>query len=164
MTKGQMGRDNSAIDPVDSAPPQKQPAREQSAREQPARDQPTRDQDRAPPDPFRRLSDCRACRQLRSDVMVARLRLLGLNTVLAVILAVAACQPLPRPFQPEPDDPANPLGERWIGLGDRLSIHSTNNPSSIGKSDLPGCISLKPRDAEDVFDILSEGSKVVIRR
>lgn len=62
------------------------------------------------------------------------------------------------------DDPANPLGERWIGLGDRLSIHSTNNPSSIGKSDLPGCISLKPRDAEDVFDILSEGSKVVIRR
>jgi LysM repeat protein len=62
------------------------------------------------------------------------------------------------------DDPANPLGERWIGLGDRMSIHSTNNPSSIGKTDLPGCISLNPRDAEDVFDILSEGSKVLIRR
>lgn len=45
--------------------------------------------------------------------MGARVRLPGFNTVpsvvLAVVLALAACQPLPRPFQPEPDDPANPL-------------------------------------------------------
>lgn len=30
------------------------------------------------------------------------------------------------------DDPANPLGERWIGLGEFMSIHGTNNPASIG--------------------------------
>ena len=61
-------------------------------------------------------------------------------------------------------DPANPLGDRWIGLGSSLGIHGTNRPDSIGRVDLPGSISLSPRDVEDVYDILSVGSKVTIRR
>ena len=64
----------------------------------------------------------------------------------------------------EPKDPSNPLGDRWIGLGKQLAIHGTNDPKNIGRTDLPGCISLSPRDADDVFDILSLGSRVVIRR
>jgi hypothetical protein len=61
-------------------------------------------------------------------------------------------------------DPANPLGDRWIGLGSSLGIHGTNRPDSIGRVDLPGSISLSPHDVEDVYDILSVGSKVTIRR
>jgi LysM repeat protein len=62
------------------------------------------------------------------------------------------------------DDPSNPLGERWIGLGSEMAIHGTDRPENVGRTDLPGSISLSPRDVEDVFDILSVGSKVTIRR
>ncbi len=62
------------------------------------------------------------------------------------------------------EDADNPLGERWIGLGSGVGIHGTNNPQSIGRTDLPGSISLSERDVEDVYDILSLGSRVTIRR
>ncbi len=62
------------------------------------------------------------------------------------------------------DDPRNPLGERWIGLGDQVGIHGTNNPQSIGGTQSNGSICLRDRDVEDVFDILSSKSRVVIRR
>jgi len=62
------------------------------------------------------------------------------------------------------DDPANPLGERWIDLGNQIGIHGTNDPASIGRAESRGCIRLSPTDVDDVFDILSIGSKVVIRR
>ena len=61
-------------------------------------------------------------------------------------------------------DPANPLGDRWIGLGSEIGIHGTNRPDTIGRTDLPGSISLSPRNVEDVYDILSVGSKVIVRR
>lgn len=61
-------------------------------------------------------------------------------------------------------DQGNPLGARWIGLGSELGIHGTNHAENIGRTDLSGSISLGPRDVEDVFDILSVGSRVVIRR
>lgn len=59
-------------------------------------------------------------------------------------------------------DPANPLGGRWIDLGGGIGIHGTNDPSSIGKSLSEGCVRLAPHDIEDVFDILTEGSRVTI--
>jgi LysM repeat protein len=61
-------------------------------------------------------------------------------------------------------DQMNPYGQRWIGLGSDLGIHGTDRPENIGRTDLSGSISLNPRDVADVFDILSVGSKVVIRR
>jgi lipoprotein-anchoring transpeptidase ErfK/SrfK len=61
-------------------------------------------------------------------------------------------------------DANNPLGGRWIGLGAELGIHGTNRPDLIGRNDLPGSISLSPRDVDDVYDILSVGSRVTIRR
>ncbi len=63
-----------------------------------------------------------------------------------------------------PGDANNPLGHYWIGLGPELGIHGTNQPENIGRTDLPGSISMGPRDVADVFDILSVGSKVTIRR
>ena len=59
----------------------------------------------------------------------------------------------------------NPLGSRWIGLDDKLGIHGTNDPRSIGSTSGPGCIRLGARDIEDLYDILSPNrSQVVIRR
>jgi lipoprotein-anchoring transpeptidase ErfK/SrfK len=62
------------------------------------------------------------------------------------------------------DDPANPLGEHWIDLGNQLGIHGTSDPGSLGRHDGPGFVRLGPNDVQDVFDILSVGSRVVIRR
>lgn len=62
------------------------------------------------------------------------------------------------------DDPSNPLGERLIGLGSRLSLHGTNDPQSIGRAGGPGTIRLSNQDIEDVYDILSIGSRVTIER
>jgi hypothetical protein len=62
------------------------------------------------------------------------------------------------------EDAENPLGERWIGLGNKVGIHGTNNPQNIGRADLPGSISLSEADVEDIYDILSLGSRVIIRR
>ena len=59
--------------------------------------------------------------------------------------------------------PENPYGEVWIDLGQRLCIHGS--PLTASSKDLPtGCISLAPRDAADVFAILSAGSVVRIYR
>lgn len=62
------------------------------------------------------------------------------------------------------DDPNNPLGERWIGLNHEIGIHGTHDPSCIGNSNAKGMICLGDRDAEDVFDILTIGSRVTIVR
>ncbi len=61
-------------------------------------------------------------------------------------------------------DQANPYGTRWIGLGTDLAIHGTDRAENVGRTDLPGSISMKPQDIEDVFDILATGSQVTIRR
>jgi len=63
-----------------------------------------------------------------------------------------------------PDDPNNPLGKRWIDLGNHIGIHGTTEPSSVGQAESRGCIRLSERDVEDVYDILSVGSTVSIRR
>ena len=70
------------------------------------------------------------------------------------------------------DDPTNPLGEHLIGLSalspvggsPRFFIHGTHDPTSIQADDPRGFVRLAPRDAEDVYDILTIGSKVTIRR
>jgi len=63
-----------------------------------------------------------------------------------------------------PDDPANPVGERWISLGGGYGIHGTVAPDSIGKSESLGCIRMLKADVEIVYDLLTVGSEVVIQR
>lgn len=62
------------------------------------------------------------------------------------------------------DDPSNPLGERWIDLGNRQGIHGSIDPSALASPGSRGYLILNPRDSEDVYDILSPGSKVIIRQ
>ncbi|MCX7424262.1 MAG: LysM peptidoglycan-binding domain-containing protein [Planctomycetia bacterium] len=63
-----------------------------------------------------------------------------------------------------PGEEKQTWGTRWIGLGRDLGIHGTSDPESIGKTTNDGYIRLGNRDVEDLFDILSIGSKVIIRR
>jgi LysM repeat protein len=61
------------------------------------------------------------------------------------------------------DDPANPLGERWIDLGNSYGIHGTIEPESIGHAASRGCIRLRDADIVEVYDFLVVGSEIVIR-
>ncbi|QDT30779.1 L,D-transpeptidase family protein [Thalassoglobus polymorphus] len=68
------------------------------------------------------------------------------------------------------DDPTNPLGERWLAISDEAGtlegygIHGTIDPDSIGKADSRGCIRLHDQDVADLYDLLTVGSEVIIRR
>ena len=62
------------------------------------------------------------------------------------------------------DDPENPLGEFWLGLGNHIGIHGTIDPDSIGKAVSRGCVHLNDGDIDEVFSLLNVGSKVIIRR
>ena len=71
-----------------------------------------------------------------------------------------------------PDDPKNPLGERWIGLkgesGDAVGqngfgIHGTIEPTSIGKAVSLGCVRMHNKDVEFLYKlVLDRQSKVTI--
>jgi LysM repeat protein len=63
----------------------------------------------------------------------------------------------------ESGDPNNPIGKRWIDLGNSYGIHGTIDPDSIGKAESRGCIRMRNEDVEEVFDMLSVGSEVSIR-
>lgn len=60
-----------------------------------------------------------------------------------------------------PEDPRNPYGNVWIGLGKQLCIHGSNDPTQPSSV---GCISLRSSDANDLFGILGQGSSVAIIR
>jgi lipoprotein-anchoring transpeptidase ErfK/SrfK len=58
----------------------------------------------------------------------------------------------------------NPIGTRWIGLNLKgYGIHGTNIPTSIGKAASHGCIRLRNRDMEQLFEMLRPGDPVDIR-
>jgi len=63
----------------------------------------------------------------------------------------------------EGDDPANPLGERWVDLGNSYGIHGTIEPDSVGRAESRGCIRMHNADVEIVYDLLTEGSNVIIQ-
>jgi lipoprotein-anchoring transpeptidase ErfK/SrfK len=68
------------------------------------------------------------------------------------------------PGQVIPAGNDNPLGPRWIGLNLKgYGIHGTNVPSSIGKAASHGCIRLRNRDVEQLFDMVRPGDSVDIR-
>lgn len=63
-----------------------------------------------------------------------------------------------------PDDPRNPLGTRWIGIGGSYGIHGTREPDSIGRPSSRGCIRMRNEDVEEVYDmVVEEHSRVLIR-
>ena len=61
-------------------------------------------------------------------------------------------------------DPTNPYGRVWIDLGQQMGIHGTNDPQQVGTNTGRGCILLRPADITHVQDILTVGSRVLVRR
>ena len=60
-----------------------------------------------------------------------------------------------------PPGKTNPLGTRWMGLSIRgFGIHGTSVPSSIGKSASHGCIRMRNRDVEELFELVPVGTSV----
>src|ERR1051326_3448649 len=55
----------------------------------------------------------------------------------------------------------NPVGTRWLGLSLKgYGIHGTNRPASIGRNASHGCIRMRNRDVEELFDIMQVGDAV----
>jgi LysM repeat protein len=62
-----------------------------------------------------------------------------------------------------PDSPKNILGTRWLGLSVQgYGIHGTTEPQSIGKQITSGCVRMKNSDVEELYQIVPEGTEVVI--
>ena len=60
--------------------------------------------------------------------------------------------------------PDNPLGTRWIDIGNHYGIHGTIDPTSIGREVSEGCIRLSNKDVEELFDlVVPEATKVTIK-
>jgi lipoprotein-anchoring transpeptidase ErfK/SrfK len=55
-------------------------------------------------------------------------------------------------------------GGYWIDLGNQIGIHGTNDPQNLHRTGGRGSVCLGDRDIEDVFGILSVGSRVIIQR
>ena len=55
----------------------------------------------------------------------------------------------------------NPVGSRWIGLSEKgYGIHGTNAPKSIGNNVSHGCIRMRNRDVEQLFELVKVGDVV----
>jgi len=62
-----------------------------------------------------------------------------------------------------PPGKANPLGTRWLGLSVRgYGIHGTNEPHSIGRRASHGCIRMRNRDVEELFELVRAGDVVEV--
>jgi len=60
-----------------------------------------------------------------------------------------------------PPGKGSPIGTRWLGLSVKgYGIHGTNNPASIGHNASHGCIRLRNRDVEELFEMVSLGDAV----
>ena len=63
-----------------------------------------------------------------------------------------------------PAGPSNPLGTRWLGLSVKgFGIHGTDVPGSIGHRRSHGCIRMRNRDVEELFERLRPGDVVELR-
>jgi lipoprotein-anchoring transpeptidase ErfK/SrfK len=59
---------------------------------------------------------------------------------------------------------ANPLGTRWLGFDlEGYGIHGTDDPRSIGHARSHGCIRLRNRDVEQLFEMLRTGDVVELQ-
>lgn len=74
--------------------------------------------------------------------------------------------PMPTYYAPGnviPPGKANPLGTRWMGLNRKgYGIHGTNEPGSIGHRASHGCIRMRNRDVEELFELVRVGDGVEV--
>jgi L,D-transpeptidase ErfK/SrfK len=58
----------------------------------------------------------------------------------------------------------NPLGTRWIDIGNHYGIHGTIDPTSIGSDVSEGCIRMHNKEVEELYDLMVQGgSKVIVK-
>jgi len=70
----------------------------------------------------------------------------------------------PRSEHRESGAPDNPLGSRWIDIGNHYGIHGTIDPDSIGRGVSEGCVRMHNKEVEELYDMLVIGAtKVTIR-
>ncbi len=62
----------------------------------------------------------------------------------------------------KPGDPENALGTRWMGIGSSLGIHGTNAPETIGYRKSAGCIRMHNNDVEELYKLVTYGTRVTI--
>jgi L,D-transpeptidase ErfK/SrfK len=66
-----------------------------------------------------------------------------------------------------PAGPDNPLGDRWIGFyqGEQMALgfHGTPNESLVGQAVSHGCLRMRNRDIEAMFEQVGNGVAVVVR-
>jgi L,D-transpeptidase ErfK/SrfK len=67
---------------------------------------------------------------------------------------------LPEAIPPGPD---NPMGTRAMYIGwSPYAIHGTNKPLGIGRRSSSGCIRMYPEDAEELYDLVTIGTRVTV--
>ena len=60
-----------------------------------------------------------------------------------------------------PESPENILGTRWLGFDKPgYGIHGTTLPETIGTQSSKGCIRMKNSDAEELYDLIPQGTTV----
>jgi hypothetical protein len=62
-----------------------------------------------------------------------------------------------------PPGPNDPLVARWLGLGNGIGIHGTNEPFSIGSAASHGCIRMLPADVIALYPRVPLGTPVYIK-
>lgn len=61
-----------------------------------------------------------------------------------------------------PDDPRNPLEERWLGIARGVGIHGTDDRGSIGRRSSHGCIRMLPEQVIELYEDIPVGTPVYI--
>jgi hypothetical protein len=66
-------------------------------------------------------------------------------------------------------EPGHLIGSRWMGFAGShgktgFGIHGTVEPETIGRAESAGCIRMRKDDVEELFDLIPQGSDVLIRR
>ncbi len=67
-----------------------------------------------------------------------------------------------------PPGPKNPLGQRWIGFWtdgkNFVSFHGTPGEHLIGQAVSHGCVRMKNKDVEKLFELVSIGTSVTVKK
>ncbi len=62
-----------------------------------------------------------------------------------------------------PESPQNVLGSRWLGFNaPGYGIHGTVEPETIGQPVTAGCVRMRNNEVEELYNMIPNGTKVVI--